>query len=72
MTTDYDRGWDNGIGMGLVIGALICVLGAVLIGAFAVVPQTRKDYRPVAVCQYLHGQMHGDVCIVNGKVVPTK
>lgn len=25
-----------------------------------------------AVCTYLGGKMHGDVCIVNGKVVSTK
>lgn len=57
---------------GLFAGIFVMILiGSVCIGTF-IEHSIKEKFRPVAVCQYLGGTIHGDVCIKNGKVVPTK
>lgn len=48
--------------IGILVGAIVVMV------VFALGTPTRTE----AVCHYLHGQVHGDVCIRDGKVVDTK
>jgi hypothetical protein len=53
----------------IVIAALVFGFIMLLIGLNR---DKINDEKRDGVCSYLHGKVHGDVCVVNGKVVPTK
>jgi len=64
-----DRGtWGKVIGW-MVLG-LFLALVAMLV--FAAHDQRTRDDQFDGVCNYLHGQVEGDVCIRDGKVVARK
>lgn len=48
--------------------AVICILLAAF-GIAVVAGQQSSGYDKSSVCQFVHGKMHGDVCIKDGRVV---
>jgi hypothetical protein len=58
---------------GLVVFIVIAALGFGFVMLLIGLNRDKvNDEKRDGVCSYLHGKMHDDVCIVNGKVVPTK
>ena len=57
-------------GVEILFGLLAALLLGALVGFLIGISSNVRDDE--AVCTYLHGKYHGDVCIVDGKVVSTK
>lgn len=53
--------------IGFFIFAFLLAVGIIVLGQ-----QKDNHLKRNAVCEYLHGKMHGDLCIRDNRVISTK